>query len=932
MSTNAKGNLPVIDDHSINHLKDNTNPLYQALSGMMSQFFRDAVTSGDLAAVFSAAAGSSAPVPSPLPVLPVPAPTPYTSTRLALPSAALGHPVPSNLPPFVAATQPILGVSSLGISLSGHSNHACGAGTSLCDLTAAQISQANDDRLDAACLHLGPAGPTHHVRGSRRTRGPAIRPPVLAPPKSQTTLDKVSTVTATGTRVIRVTHLVQAYQNAQEVVNYKNFKSAHQRFLAQLGLSFDYDLPEHTAVSQILQMTATNMRTGPRTYVFGTIPSGPSTRQQHEALDLQILVYLNMGKNRGNGNCAAHLKRESLDPALTLQELFDTDYKNQYALRKHCILGRRFLLHLIVRFDGITFIETIPGALPRTHSCLTLRQNQQFNESIEMNFEEHDIISDSSGGVPASNSESESEDEDMPQAPSLIAATPPTPTPRPLPSRNSRAPFSSNSVSATTPGGESVSAARSISTPAVLAAGPAQSSSTSISSRLAGPPIVPFIDFTQNLPSTAVPTPALAMVQPATTLPWPATLFIPVAGPYGDLFSRVDLPAAIYQAGGEGVLDVWGENMDDLAAAYIHKVRMAAILEDYSQLLNPVRSFKIVKSHGTVHSLGDGIQNECIFTALNLFLSDSGRRGLVTDEDCLSLVTSMPLRLASSVAPGQLLEALGATGSLAPFQGEIISTLGVQIAVLSLRDEKQHDALVSQFIHTGILGPELHNHPETDAFANGVELPCSTGFSFGQLARSYPGGTEFYLAEAWTSFIPNAAALDPFLVVTAPSATKLAPHFGTTANNLEPEVLFTGFLQRSGNPCDPAAFLDVQVHIHPDVIAQLPNIDSPSFRPRMLCWVATGSPFLHADQEQNNTIAVHFVLPNDSNYSNNPVHSAAHMRHGTISFRSCMRVVRVPMLKLVELHQAAGSDAFQDEMDSWLLLQILNVIGKVSKL
>ncbi|KAJ7723156.1 hypothetical protein B0H16DRAFT_1699072 [Mycena metata] len=442
MSTNGKGNLPVIDNRSINHLKDNTNPLYQALSGMMSQFFRDAVASGDLAAVFSAAAGSSAPVPSPLPVLPVPAPTPYTSTWLALPSAALGHLVPSNLPPFVAATQPILGVSSLDISLSGHSNHARGAGTSLCDLTAAQISQANDDRLVAARLHLGPAGPTRQVRGSRRTRGPAIRPPVLAPPKSQTTLDKVSTVTATGTRVIRVTHLVQAYQNAQEVVDYKNFKSAHQRFLAQSGLSFDYDLPEHTAVSQILQTTATNMCTGPRAYVFGTIPSRPSTRQQHEALDLQILVYLNMGKNRGNGNRAAHLKRESLDPALTLQELFDTDHKNQYALRKHCILGGRFLLHSIVRFDGITFIETIPGALPRTHSCLTLRQNQQFNESIEMNFEERDIVSDSSGGVPASDSESESEDEDMPQAPSLIAVTPPMPTPRPLPSRNSQAPFS----------------------------------------------------------------------------------------------------------------------------------------------------------------------------------------------------------------------------------------------------------------------------------------------------------------------------------------------------------------------------------------------------------------------------------------------------------------------------------------------------------
>lgn len=145
-------------------------------------------------------------------------------------------------------------------------------------------------------------------------------------------------------------------------------------------------------------------------------------------------------------------------------------------------------------------------------------------------------------------------------------------------------------------------------------------------------------------------------------------------------------------------------------------------------------------------------------------------------------------------------------------------------------------------------------------------------------------------------------------------------------------MLFTGFLQRSGNPCDPATFLNAQAHIHPDVIAQLPNIDSPSFRPRMLCWAATGSPFLHPDQEQNDTIAVHFVLPDESNYSNTPAHSAAHMRQGTISFRSCLRVVRIPMLKLVEIYQTVGLDTFQDEVDSWLLLQILNAIGKVSML
>ncbi|KAJ7020746.1 hypothetical protein C8F04DRAFT_1274583 [Mycena alexandri] len=881
---------------------DNTNPLYQALSGMMSQFFRDAVACGDLAAVISAATVSSTQAPAPLPTLPVPAPTPYRSTRLALPSAALGHPA----------------------------------------------SLAWGFRLQGIPIIPAVLGPVFAIL--LRPKYPTLTMIVLT--RRALTwdllyhLDKFAGAAAPEAQQFspRVTHLVQAHQNAQEVVDYKNFKSAHQRYLADSGLSFDYDLPEHTAVSQILQMMATNMRTGPRRYVFGTIPSGPSTRQQHEALDLQMLAYMNLGKNRGNGNRAAHLKRESLNPALTLQELFEPDHKNQYALPKRCILNTRFVLHSIVRFSGITFVETIPGALPRAHSCLMLRQNQQFNESVEMDFDEREVVSDSSGGVPA-DSESESEDEDMPQAPSLVAAT--RPLPRPLPSRNTRAQSSSGSGSAAPPGG-SVSAASPISTPALPAAGPVVSSltsSTSISSRSATLPITPFVDpLTPSL--TAVST---------ITLPWPATSFVPESGPYVDLFSRADIPAAIYQAAGDGALEVEGENMDGLAAAYVDKVRSAAILRDYSQLLSPLRHFNIVNPDGTLHSFGAGIENECIFTALNLFLSDSARWGLVTDEERLSLATSMPLRLASSVAPGRLLEvrvfgalislglisgkppglmspgllqyvlngkklealtssfvsswhptlyriaremqAVGATGSLAPFQGEIISTLGVQIATLSLRDERQHDTLVSQFVHTGILGPELHGHPETDSFANGVELPCSTGFSFSQLARSYPGGTEFYLAQAWTSFVPNASALDHFLVVTAPSVARLAPHFGTTANDLEPEVLFTGFLQRSCNPCDPATFLNAQAHIHPDVI--YPTLTHPLSAP-----------------EQNDTIAVHFVLPDESNYSNTPAHSAAHMRQGTISFRSCLRVVRIPMLKLVEIYQTVGLDTFQDEFTS----------------
>lgn len=91
------------------------------------------------------------------------------------------------------------------------------------------------------------------------------------------------------------------------------------------------------------------MRTGPRQYVFGAIPAGPSTRLPHEVLDLQVLVYVNLGKNRGRRG-AAHLRREAIPATLTLKDLFSNTYKNLYALPTLCIEDGRFVLNSSTHF------------------------------------------------------------------------------------------------------------------------------------------------------------------------------------------------------------------------------------------------------------------------------------------------------------------------------------------------------------------------------------------------------------------------------------------------------------------------------------------------------------------------------------------------------------------------------------------------------
>ncbi|KAJ6552969.1 hypothetical protein B0H19DRAFT_949959, partial [Mycena capillaripes] len=392
-------------------------------------------------------------------------------------------------------------------------------------------------------------------------------------------------------------------------------------------------------------------------------------------------------------------------------------------------------------------------------------------------------------------------------------------------------------------------------------------------------------------------------------------------------------------------------------------------------------------------SLGSGLERETIYTALNIFLADAGQWFVPTDEGRLTLAISMPLRLASAIAPSRLenlrvlgalvslslisgkppgpvtpallqyalndrrlesltpdfvatwhpsvarvaraMQAIGPQGSLLPFQNEIINFLNIQISALSQRDENQHNTLVNQLVHNAVLGPEIHGHPEAGAFFSGVELQCADGFSF--LARSYPGGVDFYLAHAWTSQIVDFYSVERLLVISEPDRPSLIRDFGLDAPVLDAEGRFLDFLKRTGNPC-PALLEDGKSHFDPAVIDELPNIDLPSFRPRMFCWATTGSPFLDPDPnfDSHDPMVVHFVLPGDAFYNDDPATSAAIMAQGLISFRTCSRTARIPISKLLQLYSVVyptpDASTFEDAIDNWFLLQILNAIGKVSML
>ncbi|KAJ7633535.1 hypothetical protein DFH06DRAFT_1479496 [Mycena polygramma] len=918
----------------------NANPFVGLFTGMMTQFLRDAATNGTFSGLTAnAPATPAAPShPTPVPTIPVPPVLAYSSTRsqpIALPAAPTGHPIlPARDLSSFHTTQPMLGMAGLGLPLTGHTNNTRRRTRRRArDLSPTQISETNATRRAAAAAHLGPTGSALQLRQARSTRGAALRGPVLSE-GPQTMLQRVSSVNQAGVREVKVTHLIQAYQPGQEVTYYKNYGASFGRFLKDAHMSFEYTLPESTKVITLLEMSADVMRTGPRHYTFGPTPSGPSTTMQHELLALQALVFVNVGKNRRAGS--AHLRRvPEVNPTLTLKNLFSTPWKNLFAVPTLCIEDGRFLLHSIVRYAGISFLEpSLHRSLPLRHGCLTTRQHRQFTESVEMNFDDSDDSdSDTSGGVPT---DAEDDDEEMPAAPTLAAAI---------------LPNSSGSNLQTL----STAAALMAAAPSAIHAGfPLTQAATSLP------------EVTQPIASVSHPT---TVVSP----PWGESTFTRAApGSYTELFSRPDVAAAVYNAvGGIGRFDVEGVSMDDIAMQYIDRVREASANRDFTPLLAPRRRFRVLDDDNT--SVGSGIERETIYLALNMYLRNAGRWCLLTDEGRLSLGISMPLRLASSISPTRLeelrvlgalvaltlisgkppgnfspalmqyalngcdlesltpdfvrvwnpnlatvaqqMQAVGPTGSLA---------LGLEGHCMRMADRVWFflkiycAASCKQFVHTSLLGPDIHGHPETDVFCWGVDLPCENGFSFTEFVQSYPGGTEFFLAHAWTAHITDYHSIEPLLVISRPARSPILRQFGPSVPELDTEGLFIDFLRRVGNPC-PALLEGGKPFFVPAVIAELPNNFLP---PSDVLLGDDGEPI----SRSRSSVQFHRSYPPATGL----------MAQGLISFRTCSRCTRIPLSHLLDLHSTtyptADAATFEDALDNWFLLQILNGISKVSML
>ncbi|KAJ3752061.1 hypothetical protein EV360DRAFT_55878, partial [Lentinula raphanica] len=227
-----------------------------------------------------------------------------------------------------------------------------------------------------------------------------------------------------------------------------------------------------------------------------------------------------------------------------------------------------------------------------------------------------------------------------------------------------------------------------------------------------------------------------------------------------------------------------------------------------------------------------------------------------------------------------------------------------------------HRSLAWTMLHNAIVGPATTDHPYFKALLKGLFLPCKPiGLDLPELAAACVGGIdEFVLSLLQSRITGDYEALrleytDRTSVVT--HAELRDAYEGVPGwSGCSFEDIFREFLEGSGIPC-PLLMAEVRGSFT-DVVS-LEDSSEKSYRMRMFCWAATGSPFILTD--------------------GSPIEVQRLLKLGTIAFKTCTRVMQVPasyLLKLLNASYDSGPEQLYNLKDivfHWLLVQILTGIG-----
>ncbi|KAK7025316.1 hypothetical protein VNI00_016098 [Paramarasmius palmivorus] len=273
----------------------------------------------------------------------------------------------------------------------------------------------------------------------------------------------------------------------------------------------------------------------------------------------------------------------------------------------------------------------------------------------------------------------------------------------------------------------------------------------------------------------------------------------------------------------------------------------------------------------------------------------------------------------------------------------LISYHDMQPSTLQGRSDRMHRHFSEQILRNAIIGPETATHPYFKAFIEGLRLPVLNGAMnlsripvSAQLARAFTGGVANFVCRVYSNSISGYSSLRIRYRKVVSDTNRRAfsdalsahPFYQTKGTVHE---LVQDFLEGQGIPC-PTQFEAVKTRFSPSI--NLGDIDTPTFRCRMLCWAATGVPFVLSEGPETE---VRLVDETDTAYMNNlgttNVDFAPLLNAGVCKFKTCSRLALIPASYLTKLLQGSY-DSRSEEKDArtaihhWLLVSILDNVGK----
>ncbi|KAJ3766980.1 hypothetical protein FB446DRAFT_822913 [Lentinula raphanica] len=247
---------------------------------------------------------------------------------------------------------------------------------------------------------------------------------------------------------------------------------------------------------------------------------------------------------------------------------------------------------------------------------------------------------------------------------------------------------------------------------------------------------------------------------------------------------------------------------------------------------------------------------------------------------------------------------------LSSFQPHFATYHNLPVTALHGRSKRHHRSLAWTMLHNAIVGPVSTDHPYFKAFVKGFLLPCKPiGLDLSKVAAFCNGGASHFVLSLLDSRITgNYEALRLEYTDRTCVATRTALR---DAYETVPEI--------------EGSFDDA---------VTLEGASETGYRMRMFCWASTGVPHILND---GMSIEVILVDDTDSMYFSTESHRENErmrlLNHGTISFKTCTRMVQIPasyLLKLLNLSHENGSELRYDIKDTvfhWLLSQIFSNIG-----